>query len=41
MAEAVVGGVEEPAQMLSGMVAHVEKISAIEIRFKSAQQMRL
>ena len=40
-AEAKLGGVAEPGLMLSGLVAHVEKISAFENRFKSSQQMRL
>ena len=41
VAEAVLGGVEEPGLLLSGLVAHVEEISALENRFKSLQQMRL
>lgn len=40
-AEAVLGGVEEPGMMLSGLVEHVEKISKLENRYKSAQQMPL
>ena len=41
IADAVLGGVEEPGLLLSGLVAHVEGIASHEHRFKSAQQMRL
>ena len=41
LSEAVLGGVEEPGLMLSGLVARVEEISQLENRFKSSQQMRL
>ena len=40
-AKAVLGDVEEPGLMLSGLVEHVEEISRLENRFKSSQQMRL
>ncbi|MCB5200526.1 hypothetical protein LGQ03_14890 [Loktanella sp. TSTF-M6] len=41
VAEALLGGVEEPGLMLSGLVAHTEDIASHDNRFKSAQQMRL
>ncbi|MBS1301468.1 integrase, partial [Loktanella sp. SALINAS62] len=41
VAEAVLGGTEDPGLMLSGLVAHTEDIASHDNRFKSTQQMRL
>jgi hypothetical protein len=39
--KAILGGVEQPTLMVSGLVAEVERISKHENRFKSENQMRL
>ncbi|KKL12997.1 hypothetical protein LCGC14_2530180, partial [marine sediment metagenome] len=41
MARALLGGVEAPQLMLSGLVEEVERISAHDNRYKSDTQMRL
>lgn len=41
VAEALLGGVEAPDLMLSGLVAHIEETSAHENRYKSKTQMRV
>ncbi|WP_417240557.1 DUF6538 domain-containing protein [Celeribacter halophilus] len=41
VAAALLGAVEEPKLRLSGLVDHVEQLSAYDNRFKNSEQMRL